>query len=85
MKTITQEDFKALEFVPRNQDRPVSPVITALKEVSEGEGLVISKDEWTYKTPPANYINSYFHSRGNRRFKIRTLADRKAWAILRIQ
>ena len=82
MKVISKEEFYGLAAKSR---RISNPIMREVDKIEVYQALVISKEEWPYKTPPSGYINQYNRATRNpKRFTVITLMA-GGYAVLRVE
>ena len=81
MKIITKGEHEKLSFKLRGK-LSANPVMIAIKEMKVGEFLVVDIAEWEPKRPLPQYMGNLYKI--GKKFSIRTLADKKGWAVNRI-
>lgn len=81
MKKINKGDFEKLVFVEKTYS---NPVIAELLKLEVGEGLIVKTEEWKKKTPLSVMWGSY-KNRHNIHLKVKQLADKSGWGVLRIK
>ena len=81
MKSITRSEFNRIAGV-----LDARGVYEALKGSRAHQGVFVSKEEWKFKTNPANAINSYasnHNTDGVTRLKVSQAETSEGWALIR--
>ena len=80
MRKITKNQFHQKTSRRRN------PLTKAIDEIKVGEALEVKKSEHKGKATFAGTVSATFNKKAtSKKFKVRALADRSGWAVLRIK
>ena len=93
MQRHTQEELLGLGIDVGSKGKswgPVSEIVSLMSGMTVGEGLVIQKSEVKTSMHPVNYLRHRAkHSKSSPlygwKFSVRTLPDKKGFAIIRVK
>ncbi len=80
MKKLSASEYSRLLLESSRGEQ--DPLIKGLMELSVGESVFVSKDEWVKKTPIQAYVGNYKRRMGMS-LKINKLKNEKGWIIKR--
>ena len=85
MKKITKRQFESLEL-KKNNKVGSNLIMKAISELKIDEGLIVTKEEWKYKSGIQVLWGGFKHNRKlGIKVTIRQLADNSGWAVLRVK
>lgn len=80
MKHLKKAEAKKKNLAKEHTNGKRSVLSLALEKLSEGEALEINKKGWD-RPHPSKFVHALFK---DRKFSVRTLADRSGWLVTRI-
>jgi len=93
MKHVSQEELKKLGIDVSTRNKPSSPmseIVSSMIDLKVGEALIMQKSEVKTTTHPVNHLRHRAKWRKGSpvfgwKFSVRTLPDRKSFAIIRVK
>ncbi len=83
MKLITKDEFYS--YKGKTKGGALNKIQPKLEELEIGQGILIDATDWPNKIAPNTAIyTAYKIGKSTKRFTVKTLPDKKSWAILRL-